>query len=214
MFFWFFGVPNAKDVPSAQILTAGFCAYGVLGVVLFQVCVSFAQDRASGWGRYQRSLAVTPTLLLSARLVAAFALASVVVAGVLLTSHCFTNPEIPAERWPSFLVSIFFGGLPFSALGLFLALVSTPKSALPIANLVYLPLSFAGGLWVPPRALPKAIQDISGFLPTRFYGEWVWATALGETVQTKYLVGLVVYFVLFFAAATYLYRRDEGQRFG
>jgi ABC-2 type transport system permease protein len=214
MFFWFFGLPNATSPEAAQMLMASFSAYGVLGVVLFQVCASFAQDRASGWSRYQRTLPVSPSLLLWARLSAAMLLSVVVVIGVLITAHAFADPEVPQSRWLSFLFAVFVGGVPFSALGLFLALASSPKAALPIANLVYLPLSFAGGLWMPPNALPKIVQDISLYLPTRFYGEWVWAAILGQEVAAKYIWGLLFYFILFFSAAIFLYRRDEGRRFG
>src|SRR5690606_26109523 len=58
MFFWFFGVPNAKEPGAAQLLMGSFSGFAVLGVVLFQLTVGTAQDRASGWNSYLRTLPV------------------------------------------------------------------------------------------------------------------------------------------------------------
>lgn len=214
MFFWFFGVPNAKEPAAAQLLTGSFSAFAVLGVVLFQLTVGTAQDRASGWNSYLRTLPLPSAVFLASRLAASFSLALVAVGGVILTAEITTPLELPTERWLPFLGTALLGGLPFAALGLVLGLITTPKSAVPVANLVYLPFSFAGGLWVPPNALSETVQNISEYLPTRFYGELVWASVLGGEIQARWLWGHAAYSILFLGLAVYLHRRDEGARFG
>ena len=58
------------------------------------------------------------------------------------------------------------GSLPFAAMGLMLALV-IPANATPgIINLIYLPMSFLSGLWMPIEALPHWLQRIAPLLPT------------------------------------------------
>lgn len=214
MFFWFFGVPNATEPGAAQHLMGSFSAFAVLGVVLFQLSVGVAQDRASSWDVYLRTLPVPSSVFLMARLISSFVLALLAVAGVVLTAYFTTTVDLPTARWAPFFVAVIIGGIPFAGMGLVLGLISTPKSAVPLANMVYLPLSFAGGLWIPPNGLSKTIQKISEHLPTRFYGEIVWSSVLGKNLQEQFVWGHIIYSVAFILMAMVLHRRDEGARFG
>lgn len=214
MFFWFFGVPNAKTPEAAQMLMGSFSSFAVLGVVLFQLTVGVAQDRSSSWDAYLRTLPVPSSVFLFARLSASFVIAILAVGAVILTAEFTTDVSLANVQWLPFLVAVMLGGLPFAALGLVLGMLANPKSAVPIANLVYLPFSFAGGLWVPPNGLAQIVQDISEFLPTRFYGELVWAAASGGNLADRWIIGHGAYCFLFLSLALYLHRRDEGMRFG
>jgi ABC-2 type transport system permease protein len=53
------------------------------------------------------------------------------------------------------------GSLPFSAMGLALGYFTGPNSAPSTINLIYLPMSFCSGLWVPFMFLPKMVQQIA-----------------------------------------------------
>lgn len=214
MFFWFFGVPNAQDPDSARMLMGSFAAFAVLGVVLFQLTVAVAQDRAGHWSLYLRSLPVPSWVFLAAQIVASFVLALMAVGLVVLTAVLATEPQMNVRQFVEFFAWVMLCGFPFASLGLVLGSLTDPKSAVPVGNLVYLPLSFAGGLWIPPNALSAGVQTISEYLPTRFYGEVIWALVRGETPNERWIYGLLAYSVVFFAAAIYLHRRDLGARFG
>lgn len=214
MFFAFFGVPNAQDADSAKTLMASFAAFAVLGVSLFQTTVSVAQDRASAWNLYLRSLPVPTGWFLTGQLLASLVLAATAVLLVMFTARLTTPLEMGFIESFSFLFWVLVGGIPFAALGICLGSLTRPKAAVPVANLVYLPLSFAGGLWIPPQALSPGVQEISEFLPTRFYGEIVWAFVLGQPLALKWALGLGAYALGFLVFAVWLYRRDLGERFG
>jgi ABC-2 type transport system permease protein len=214
MFFLFFGVPNATDERGALILISSFSCFAVLGVVLFQFGVSFAQDRASGWMLHLRTLPTSPHTLWIAKLLTGLFFAVLASLGVMLTAYVSVDFPFPPERLLTFYVSVWGGGLLFASLGIIIGLLCSPRAAVPASNLVYLPLSFAGGLWLPPDALPQMVQRISEWLPTRHYGEVVWAAALNEPLETRWWLGLVVYQVIFFVIAAILMKRDEGLRFG
>ena len=94
-------------------------------------------------------------------------------------------------------------------MGICLGLAVGSRSVLPLANLIYLPLSFAGGLWMPPNILPKIVQDISPYLPTRMYGELIWASVLKQNLEMKYVWGLSAYAAIFLVLALFLFRRLE-----
>ena len=58
--------------------------------------------------------------------------------------------------------------MPFVLLGLAIAYWTSPKTALPVANVLYMLLSYAGGLWTGPGDLPHAVSVISPTPPERF----------------------------------------------
>jgi ABC-2 type transport system permease protein len=209
MFFWFFGVPNAKEIPAANLLTGSFAAYAVLGVVLFQFGVGIAQERASPWSDTLRTLSLPSWIGIFSRIVSGFLFSLLAVGGVLLTAHFSTPADLSLSKIGSLSAVLLTGAIPFALMGITIGYSVSAQSALPVANLIYLPLSFAGGLWLPPNALPKIVQDISPYLPTRMYGEVVWAVMLEKEYQTNHIVGLLSYSCVFLVLALYLYRKER-----
>jgi ABC-2 type transport system permease protein len=98
-------------------------------------------------------------------------------------------------------------------MGLCLGYFSSLKTALPIGNLIYLPLSFAGGLWKPPELLSKNLNKISEYLPTRQYGEALWAIVLSKTVPQRALYTLLIYLLLFITVTYIGAKRDYTKRY-
>jgi ABC-2 type transport system permease protein len=149
-----------------------------------------------------------------ARLVSGLFLALLTVGLVAVTAKWTTELEFQGAQWFWFFITVILGGIPFAALGVFLGTLTTPRSAVPVANLFYLPLSFAGGLWIPPNALSEKVQEFSRYLPTRSYGEIVWAKINYNPVEERWLAIHLAYSILFLVLAIWAYRRDEGSRFG
>ena len=55
------------------------------------------------------------------------------------------------------VVILVCGSIPFCALGLAIGYFAKPNSAPAMVNLIYLPLSFLVGLWIPVQMLPKTL---------------------------------------------------------
>lgn len=213
MFFWFFGVPNAQQEPAALTMLGSFSAYAVLGVVLFQFGIGIAQERGTPWSAYLRILPAPSWVGFFSRIVSGLFFAAIAVVGVIWTASQYTPVTLSSEKLAPFLGLLLAGSLPFGLMGIVIGLTCKAQSALPVANLVYLPLSFAGGLWLPPNALPKTVQDISPYLPSRMYGDLVWSSLLGIEQKTESLWGLIAYTLIFFTVAIYLVRREEERSY-
>lgn len=209
MFFWFFGIPNAKEPGSIAILTSSFCCFGILSVVLFQFGVGISQEKDSSWYYYVRSLPYPKGVQLTSRIISGFLFSLLGLGGVVTTALVFSTMGIQEIPWAEFLIKIYLGAIPFALMGICLGLAVGSRSVLPLANLIYLPLSFAGGLWMPPNILPKIVQDISPYLPTRMYGEIIWAAVLKQNLEMKYVWGLCAYAVIFLGLSLFLFRRLE-----
>ena len=67
--------------------------------------------------------------------------------------------------------TLVLGAIPFCALGLGLGYFAGPNSAPAIVNLIYLPMAFASGLWIPFEMLPPVVKAIAPFLPPYHLGQ-------------------------------------------
>ncbi len=209
MFFWFFAVPNANSVEAAKVLTGSFAGFAVLAVMLFQLAVQTSFERGLAWSQYIRCLPLSGIEVLLGRVIASLLLSILAILLVIFTGVEFTVLSWSDVATSDLLITLVIAGLPFAAMGICIGYVTNGKSALPIANLIYLPLSFAGGLWLPPNALPVTIQNISNYLPTRLYRNCIESILFEHEIANRDIQGLLIYLLIFTALAVVLYRKQE-----
>ncbi|WP_299428291.1 ABC transporter permease [uncultured Meiothermus sp.] len=214
MFFLFFAAPNANHPEAASLLLGSYLVFAVLGVVMFQFGVGIASDRASAWNIFERTLPLPPLAKLAAPILTALTFAAMAGAVLVIAAYLSTPARLEPGAWIRLIPALLAGAVPLALLGLCVGYLASPKAAVPVANLLYLPLSFAGGLWVPPQFLPEFVQHISPFTPTRQWGEAVWSAVNGTTWQAEPFIWLAGFTLLFGAIALWGYHRDQGQRFG
>jgi ABC-2 type transport system permease protein len=211
LFFLFF----ATQEPAAQATynLCSFAAFAVIGVAFFQFGVGIAAERASPWERYLRTLSAAPRVRLAARLVSASTFAAASAALVVVAALLTTAASLPAGRWLLLGVVLGLTVVPFGLLGIALGYWATPKAALPLANLLYLGLSFGGGLWIGPERLPGPVAVVSPYLPTRRLANALGGVVRGSPWRLVDWAALAAFSAFFAAAAIAGYRRDEGRRF-
>lgn len=213
LFYAFFGLPNASQPATSRLMMASFAAYAVIGIALFQFGVSIAQERASSWEAFQRMLPVSSGVRLAARVMSALVFAAAAAGLVILVAVLFGKPGLSMGMLFSLVGGLLVGVIPFALLGIALGYFSSEKAAVPLANLIYLPLAFVGGLWIPPQFLPKAVAAISPYVPTRSFGDIVWASVSARLWPPQALAALAAYAAIFAMLALWGYRRDEGRRY-
>lgn len=213
LLFVFFGLPFAANQEAARFVMGSYAAYGILGVTLFQFGVGIAADRDTSWERYLRVLPVTVGTRLAARVLSALVFALAVAAVVIVTAALLTKAHVDAPLLARLFPALVVGAIPFALLGIAIGYWVERRAAIPVANLVYLPLALGGGLWMPPAFLPKFIAAVSPFLPTRHYGEVVWAAVNGTPVPWISWLALLGFSTVFAVAAVLGYRRDESRQY-
>jgi len=170
MFYVLFGlVLNAKGaigatrVPTYLIATYG--TFGVMGASLFGTAAGLASDRGLGWLQVKRASPMPPFAYFTAKVVTSMIFSATVVILLMLLGVSFGGVRMPFLDFAKLLGTLVAGSLPFAAMGLAIGYFAGPNSAPPTINLIYLPMSFCSGLWVPFMFLPKVVRQIALALP-------------------------------------------------
>lgn len=212
MLYLFFAA-RLDDPFAATLALASWSVYAVLGVAFYQFGVGIAQDRSSPWETYLRVLPAGPLPRFAAQTLVAIVFAGAAVLVLWSTALWLAPIDFGPIASLHFAAALAVGAVPFGFFGIALGYLTSPKAAVPIANLIYLPLAFAGGLWVPPRHLPAAVADVSPLLPTRHYAEVVWAAVRRVDAPLASWLWLLGFTIFFAGLAVWAYRRDEGRRY-
>jgi ABC-2 type transport system permease protein len=92
--------------------------------------------------------------------------ASVVTALLLLIGVLLAHVVLSWGQMLALLLIGMFGVLPFCALGMFVGTLIKGQGAPGLLNLVYLPMAFLSGLWLPLSMLPRTLQQIAPIWPS------------------------------------------------
>ncbi len=170
MFYILFGlVLNSNQaiggmhVPTYLIATYG--TFGVMGASLFGTAAGLASDRGLGWLQVKRASPMPPFAYFAAKVITSMTFSAIIVLALFTLGITLGGVRMPAADFVRLLSTLVSGSLPFSAMGLAVGYFAGPNSAPPTINLIYLPMSFCSGLWVPFMFLPKVVRQIALVLP-------------------------------------------------
>jgi ABC-2 type transport system permease protein len=211
--FLFMGIPQARDQTVANLIMTAMTVFAVLGITFFQFGVAIAAARSSPWELTLRTLPLAPAVRFAARVLVALVVALAAVCLMVSLALLLTPAGLAFAGWLRWGLALLLGSMPLALLGIALGYWARPTAAAPIANLLYLVLAYAGGLWTPPSHLPHLVAQVSPYLPTRRYAEVVWAPVLGQAWRVEDWLWLLGYTAAFGFLAIWGYRRDEGERF-
>jgi ABC-2 type transport system permease protein len=213
LLFLFIGVPNARDQTAANWFMTAMTVFAVLGITFFQFGVAIAAARGSPWELTLRTLPLAPGVRFAARVLVALVMALAAVGLMVSLALLLTPAGLAFAGWLRWGLALLLGSIPLALLGIALGYWARPTAAAPVANLLYMVLAYAGGLWTLPSQLPDLVAQISPYLPTRRYAEVVWAPVRGRVWPVEDWLWLLGYTAAFGALAIWGYQRDEGERF-
>lgn len=211
-----FGDQTAGGVGVTTYMLATYGAFGVIGAALFGFGVSVAMERGQGWMRLKRVSPMPPLAYFVAKVVTAAAVSGLIIAALFALGASVGGVRMPAGKWLALALVLVVGALPFSAMGLAFGYLIGPNSAPAVLNLVYLPMAFASGLWIPISQLPALVQGAAPFLPPYHFAQLALGTfgASEGGSPVVHLAALAAFTVAFLAVAAWGYRRDEGRTYG
>lgn len=217
MFFTLFGLPRLGEriggVDAGPYLLATFGAVSMTSVMLFSFGVGVAAERGAKVDILMRAAPLPPVVHLVARVLTALAF-GVIILSILFAYGGAAGVRQSPVQWVVMAICLLLGALPFLAAGYAIGNAVSAGAAAPIVNLIWAPLSFGSGLFVPLPFLPSVIQQIAPYLPSYRYAQLVLGS-VGEAAEPvgECIAWLLAYGVLFTAGALYTTRTDRRRKF-
>lgn len=216
LFGTFYGNFEAQGLLVSRYMVATFAAGGVLSVALYAFGVGVASERGQGWMLLKRVSPMPAIAYFLAKIGMALLFGALVVILITVAAMLMHGVRIGFGDWLAMFGILLVGAFPFSALGLALGYLFGPNSAPVVINLLYMPMAFASGLWMPITVLPPIVQDIAPYLPSYHYAQLalgtIGAAPMGNSV-THALI-LAAFTLAFLVIAVAAYKRDEGRTYG
>ncbi len=171
MFYTLFGLIMNHDATThgvviGKYMLGGYAVFGMVGASLFGIGVGLANELNAGWLELKRASPMPPLAYLLAKCVSAIAFGVLIVSILCLLAITVGHVPLSLGEYTHMIALTIGGAVPFASMGLVLALLVPANSAPGIANMIYLPMSFLSGLWIPVFQLPHALQTIAPLLPT------------------------------------------------
>lgn len=168
LFFVLFGIVLSKPSGGVQTVAyplVSYSAFGMLSAALVGVAASIAVERERGFYLLKRALPIPAGAYLGAKALSAMVISGITFLIMALIARVAGGVDLSPTQWPALLILNMLGVLPFAALGLFIGSAVSAAAAPGVTNLIYLPMSFLSGLWIPLRFLPQPLQTIAHYLP-------------------------------------------------
>jgi ABC-2 type transport system permease protein len=213
MFYLLFGIflaPVRAHPEAARAALAAFLVIGSMAPGLFALGITLASDRERGLLELKRALPMPPGIYLLAKLAMAMLFAAIVALLLMGLAATLGGISLPAPRWLLLFTMAVIGVVPFCAIGLLVGALAKATAAPAVLNLIYLPMSFLSGLWVPLNFLPHGVARLAPLWPSWHLAQ-LGAEVIGEPSSgapaAHALVLLAVAAVCFTAAQRALRRR-------
>lgn len=160
MFYVLFGISMNRGTSVggfsfAKYLLATYSCFGLIGASLFGIGVGLASERAQGWIEVKQASPMPALAYLLAKAFTAIAFGLIIVSILVLLGVTAAHVQITPIQILKLMGVTVAGAIPFASMGLLLALLVPVTAAPGVVNLIYLPMSFASGLWMPLSVLPK-----------------------------------------------------------
>ncbi len=172
LFYVLFGVLlNKSNGDAARYLLATYGVFGVMGVGLFAFGVTVAMEREQGFLIYKRALPMPPGAYLFAKMAMAMLFASMISLLLAALAATLGGVELRASQWLLLFLVNVIGVMPFAALGLYIGTLVGGQGAPAVVNMLFLPMAFLSGLWLPLKMLPTWIASIAPVWPSYHHSQ-------------------------------------------
>jgi ABC-2 type transport system permease protein len=216
MFYVLFGLLLGNKGPFTTFLIATYGTFGVMGAALFGFGVGMTVERGQGWLELKRASPMPPYAYFAAKVTTSMIFSAIISVLLLTLGFVFGGIHLQPIQMLKMVLILVFGSIPFCALGLAIGYFAKPNSAPAMVNLIYLPLSFCSGLWIPVQMLPRTLQQVATFLPPYHLSQLaldVIGIGRGES-QWWHVRALIGATLLFLGMARIGYQRDQGKLYG
>ncbi|RSM88745.1 ABC transporter permease [Kibdelosporangium aridum] len=165
-----------------------------------------AAYRENGVLRRMRTTPISPARVLGAQVAANSAMAIVAVVLFLVVANVAFGVRLP-ENLAGFAVGWLLAGAALISVGMLITAVAPGRGvATAIGTVLFFPMMFFAGLWIPLPQMPQLLQDISAYTPLGAGAIAMQAASAGDFPDLQPLLVLAGYAVVCAAAAVRWFR--------
>jgi ABC-2 type transport system permease protein len=161
---------------------------------------------------YLKRLSTTPIgapRLLAAQILIVLVLSACLVTLIVLIAKIAFNVPLPGQLL-GFVAAIFLTMCAMSSLGMLIAsIASSQRVAGAIGSLLFFPLMFFAGLWVPQQQMGHILRSISQYTPLGAAIPAITSAEAGQWPSANHLIVLAAYALIFSRIAIRLFRWDR-----
>lgn len=168
MFYVFFAliINPSNSASAATYLLATYGVFGIMGPALFSFGVNVAIEREQGWFSLKQLSPMPISAYIIARIYAAMCFSVIMISALFILAYQFGQADLSIQQWSLLAITLLLGTIPFCIFGLAIGLSISGQAAPAVVNLIYLPMSFLAGLWLPISAFPNLLQELALLLPS------------------------------------------------
>jgi ABC-2 type transport system permease protein len=179
---------------------------GLATVAVFLLPVALAGDREKGILRRLSATPAHPRTLVAAHLLVQLVVVTLATIAAVLVGRLIFDIGLP-EGLGWFAASFFLGALSLLAVGLLIgALVPTASSGQALGMLIYFPLLFFAGVYIPLPVMPEGVQTISLYTPAGAAVQALSDSWNGVVPETSSLLVMMAYVIVAGSLAVWLFR--------
>jgi ABC-2 type transport system permease protein len=204
-----FRKPVTAGEPHVSVLDAYvpiLLAFSLAMIALNVIPPVLAGYREKGVLRRMATTPVGPVRVIAAQLIVDAAMTAITMIVVLAVARVAYEVPFPRQAG-GFAVALVLGAIALLGLGLLLAaVVPTGRGANAAGAILFFPMMFFAGLWLPIAAMPSALRHISHVTPLGAAVQAMTDAWQGQWPHPLQLVALAGYAVIFPVAAVRLFR--------
>jgi ABC-2 type transport system permease protein len=182
-----FGEAIRKDPLAGIFIFTAFSVFGVMGPGMFGFGTVVAIEREQGLLKLKRALPMPPAAYLLAKMLMAI-LFAVIVMATMIAALPLGHLKLTVGQVVAAAMINVLGALPFCAVGFFIGVRTTSRSAPAFVNIIYQIMMHTSGLFYP---LPKFLRAIAPIWPTYHLQQLVFS-AMGAPSQGRAMMHVAV----------------------
>lgn len=210
-----YGTTKLNDEFTVSALILGnMAAYAVSNLLVLNIGIGQAADRSQKLDLLQRATPLPPWIAITASAVAGLLIAALAVIVLFAFAWVAGGVRLSPVTYLDLFWRALLGAIPLLGLGLSIGYGFSGRVAPAVANLIYLPMSFLGGFFIPVSIYPEWIQDIAKWLPTYHYAQLM-AGAVDASKESLgvSLLWLTAWGIVLMGLGIRLYRLDQRRKF-
>lgn len=200
--FYLFFVQGAKGdlhgvtVPVYYLI--GMSAFSVIGNATNFMGSKLQKERSENWYQFLKVSSIPEIAYSISQCVSYIIISFISIVAIFVVGIVFEGVRLDIFQYFICIAILIVGSFVFIALALVVSRLGS--AAHPIGTLLYLMLSFVGGLWLPVEAMPAMMQKVAKTLPSYNYVKIVWDYLGGQHFQGGHVINLLVWLVIFVVA--------------